>query len=259
MKKIFLITIMILLLFSLFFINIKHEKKTEVKNESFYIEKNKNRYLLYKNNNKSLSDEEVIIHVNIGLDRPFYSNTRETVNLGESILVNKYNYLSKDYIPKNLKKIDNTTLINYVCDAFNAMKNDIKENNLNIIAVSGYRSFEYQDKLYKRYERYDGREKADTYSARAGYSEHQTGLAVDVSNGELPYTQFENTEEYKWMTENAYKYGFILRYPKNKDKITGYIFESWHFRYVGVKVSSYIKKHNITFDEYYAKFIEPNL
>ena len=102
----------------------------------------------------------------------------------------------------------------------------------------------------------DGKEKADTYSARPGHSEHQTGLAVDVYNGNDDYNNFENTKEYKWMQKNAHKYGFILRYPKHKEKETTYQYESWHYRYVGEKIATYIKEHNISFEEYYVQFIE---
>ena len=258
-KYIYIIYILIIIvLFSFILFKNKTVKKENHK-VTFYIEKYKERYDSYRKKNMKLSDEEIILNVNIGLDRPFYSNTRESSDLKELTIVNKYNYLKRDYIPKKLISIDNTMVIDYVGKAFNQMKEEMKNNNLNIIAISGYRSYNYQDNLYKKYERFDGKEKADTYSARAGHSEHQTGLAVDISNGKLPYTDFEKTEEFKWMLENAYKYGFILRYPKNKEHITGYIFEAWHYRYVGYKVSTYIKKHNITFEEYYAKFIEPNL
>ena len=93
---------------------------------------------------------------------------------------------------------------------------------------------------------------ADTYSARPGSSEHQTGLAVDINAAD---DWFNNTKEAKWLANNAYKYGFILRYPKGKEYITGYQYESWHYRYVGEKVAKYIYEHDITYEEYYATFI----
>jgi len=102
----------------------------------------------------------------------------------------------------------------------------------------------------------DGVEEADTYSARPGFSEHQTGLTVDVDNAKLSYTDFDKTNEFKWMMENAHRFGFILRYPKDKEDITGYSYESWHYRYVGVDIATYIYEHNITLDEYYVRFIE---
>lgn len=113
--------------------------------------------------------------------------------------------------------------------------------------ISGYRSYDYQAQLYQSYVDRDGKEKADTYSARPGYSEHQTGLAFDV--GELDYA-FGETAEGKWLYEHAHEYGFIIRYQKGKEQITGYTYEPWHIRYVGVKVATEIYKKGITLEEY---------
>ena len=147
-------------------------------------------------------------------------------------------------------------LVSYAKDAFEKMSEDARKENLNIIAMSTYRSYNYQEKLYTKYVNEDGKEKADTYSARPGHSEHQTGLAVDVYNQKVNYTEFESTEEFKWLEKNAHKYGFILRYPKNKSKITGYVYEAWHYRYVGPKTATKIKKQNITYDEYYIQNLD---
>ena len=122
--------------------------------------------------------------------------------------------------------------------------------------MSSYRSYDYQVNLYNNYVKSDGKDAADTYSARPGFSEHQTGLAVDIYNKELPYTSFEETKEFEWMQKNAYKYGFILRFPKDKVNITGYQYEAWHYRYVGKKAAKYIHDHNITLEEYYIKKVE---
>ena len=118
--------------------------------------------------------------------------------------------------------------------------------------MSSYRSYQYQYNLYNRYVNTDGIEAADTYSARPGYSEHQTGLAVDVYNGKEDFTNFEKTKEYNWMQDNAYKFGFILRFPKDKVLETGYQYESWHYRYVGKEIAKYIHDNNLCFEEYYA-------
>ena len=93
-------------------------------------------------------------------------------------------------------------------------------------------------------------------AALPGYSEHQTGLAFDVMTSTSTTETFENTKEYEWLKNNAYKYGFILRYPKDKEDITGYAYESWHYRYVGKEIAKKIKEENITYDEYYAYYIE---
>ena len=131
-----------------------------------------------------------------------------------------------------------------------------RKDGMNIRVISAYRSYTYQENLYNNYVKSDGVEMADTYSARAGYSEHQTGLVVDVTRAFDDFNNFENTNEYNWMLENAHNYGFILRYPKNKEKITTYSFEAWHYRYVGIELAQKIKASSLTFDEYYARYLE---
>ena len=132
----------------------------------------------------------------------------------------------------------------------------MKKENLNIRIISAYRSYDYQESLYERYLKTDKQEIVDTYSARPGFSEHHTGLAIDVDNEKLGFDKFYLTKEFNWMQNNAYKYGFILRYPKDKEYLTGYSYESWHYRYVGLEIAKYIQENNITFDEYYAYYLE---
>ena len=243
---------------------IKLEKLENIDKKIDYFKyENIDRYLAYKEKNKTLSMTEVIINVNIGLDNEYYTNTKEAENQNKYyILVNKYNYLTKDYVPKNLENVSlqyarsGMQLVDYVKNAFEKMAKDAKKEGLSLIVTSGYRSYSYQNELYNGYVKLDGQKDADTYSARAGFSEHQTGLAADIYNGKTSYTTFEQTKEFNWMQENAHKYGFILRYPKDKEHITGYKYESWHYRYVGEKIAKYIKENNITYEEYYIKFIE---
>lgn len=218
------------------------------------------RYINYKNSNPDFDVIDVITKVNIGLDYKFYENTKEVTNYNSiDILVNKYNYLKSDYIPNNLVEINreysngSKVLVDVAAKAFEKMAEDAKNLGYTIRAVSTYRSYEYQNGLYTNYSKKDGIEKADTYSARAGYSEHQTGLAVDVDNEKINYTKFSKTEEYKWLINNSYKYGFILRYPENREDITGYSYENWHYRYVGNDAAKYIYNNGITYDEYIAK------
>ena len=255
MKKTLLILIIIFLIFLLIFPIIK--PKTNKNNNywediktriPYYKEDNLERYKVYKEKNKNLKIEEIITQVNIGLDKPFYEEAKKIkVAQTKYVLVNKYNYLV------NLGRI---RLVKCAADAFTELVNAAKEEDHYIRGVSGYRSYNYQDSLYNKYVTSDGKEKADRYSARAGYSEHQTGLALDISNNKSTYMDFESTKEFEWMKNNAHKYGFILRYPKDKEKITGYMYEAWHYRFVGTEIATYIKKHNITYDEYYTMFID---
>lgn len=129
-----------------------------------------------------------------------------------------------------------------------------KQQGFNLVAFSGYRSFDYQTTLYNNYVKRDGIDAADRYSARPGYSEHQTGLAFDI--GEKGKENLWLTDEFgetpagQWLVAHADEYGFILRFPQNKEHITGYMYESWHFRYVGTEIAKEIKKQDISLEEY---------
>jgi len=138
--------------------------------------------------------------------------------------------------------------------ALDKMLAEAKQQGFDLVAFSGYRSFDYQTTLYNNYVNRDGQAAADRYSARPGYSEHQTGLAFDI--GERGKDNLWLTEEFgetpagQWLLTHAQDYGFILRFPKDKEGITGYMYESWHYRYVGLDIAKEIKKQNITLEEY---------
>ncbi len=220
------------------------------------------RYLEYKKKNKDLSNFDIVLRVNIGLDQEFYTNFKKALNIDTTyVLVNKYYNLDSDYVPKKLEVIDSKysvpgkKLVNVARISFEHLAKKAESEGYSIIAASTYRSYSYQSNLYDNYVKQDGVSNADKYSARPGFSEHQTGLAVDVDNGKSSFNNFENTKEYKWLLDNAYKYGFILRYPKGKEDITGYMYEAWHYRYVGVEIAALIHENNMTYEEYYFKYI----
>ena len=141
-------------------------------------------------------------------------------------------------------------LTNATTEAFNKMQAAAKIDGLNIYISSGFRSYSYQKNLYNSYVNRDGVVAADTYSARACHSEHQSGLAFDVNTIN---DSFANTEEGKWLNDNCYKYGFILRYPNGKSDETGYQYEPWHFRYVGVELAEKLYNNGnwITVEDYF--------
>ncbi len=261
-EKYFIIIVLIFFLFVSLFIF--KQKKMEVKEVfepnftfPFYKESKKDEYLEYKNKT-GLSLKEAIIRVNIGLNKPFYTNSKQTIDKGILTLVNKYNFVTKDYIPQNLINVNGLKINKEAYDAFIEMKTSMKQEGLNIRIISAYRTYEYQNNLYNNYLKKDKQELVDSYSARPGYSEHHTGLAIDVDNEFQGFEKFYLTKEFTWMKENSYNYGFILRYPKDKEEITGYQYEPWHYRYVGKKIADYIKKHNSTYEEYYYEFIDIN-
>ena len=199
----------------------------------------------------------IYILILIILEHDFYQDISTIYSpTSYDFLVNKNNKLTSDYIPNDLENIsleyscENKQLRYEAKNAFEKMAKRAKEDGYNIIAVSTYRSYEYQEKLYNNYVKDKGKYYADLASARAGHSEHQTGLAVDVANTSLDYDNFEQTKEFNWMINNSYKYGFILRYPKAKFHITGFKYEPWHYRYVGIDIATYIYENNITLEEY---------
>ncbi|MFY3791712.1 D-alanyl-D-alanine carboxypeptidase family protein [Ureibacillus sp. MALMAid1270] len=138
--------------------------------------------------------------------------------------------------------------------AFEEMAAAARQAGYELTAFSTFRSFEYQTTLYNRYVERDGKDNADRYSARPGYSEHQTGLAFDI--GEVDRqdlwltSEFGESEAGKWLVANAHLYGFILRYPQGKEDITGYMYESWHFRYLGIPLATKVKESGVTLEEY---------
>ena len=138
-------------------------------------------------------------------------------------------------------------------EQFEKMCLDVKNEGLEIYNISAYRSYEKQLNIYNNNLINKGLDATDIISARPGNSEHQSGLALDVN---ILSESFANTKEYNWLKENSYKYGFIERYPKDYTKITGYNYEPWHLRYIGIEDAMKIKKENITFDEYYAFYID---
>lgn len=219
------------------------------------------RYIAYKT--KSEKDyEEVVTYVNIGLDKKYYDEEFVTTVKDLSsvtILVNKYNKLPDDYEPSDLKKVsdkcskETSYLRKEAADAFEELCEGSINAGAKVLALSAYRSYKTQQDTWDDYlKKPNGLNLAYGYVAKPGYSEHQTGLAVDLASGSVPGTPFGNTKDYTWTINNAYKYGFIMRYETGTEKITGYNSEFWHIRYVGKDVAKYINKHEITFDEYIA-------
>lgn len=263
-KEIIFLSILVILipLFCLLVLKkqVKEESSNTYQEFSFYKESNLKRYEKYYLNN-NFSYKDVVLRVNMNLDNSFYTNTKEVTNFSLLMLVNKYNYVNNEFKPDDLVKLEkyavNNMYLNKTCmEAFLDLASNALLEGYNIRAISTYRTYDYQNNLYNNYVKKDGVDKADTYSARPGFSEHHTGLAIDIDNIKTSYVNFENTNEFKWMQENAYKYGFILRYPSDKVDITGYIYEPWHYRYVGIEIAKIIKENNITFEEYYYEYLD---
>lgn len=178
------------------------------------------------------------------------------------ILVNKNNQLPNDYIPSDLTYLNQSFTTKQIMvkkevkENFEIMCTDAKTLGLSIKAISGYRSYDEQRIIYDYYQKKDPLH-VDSYSAKPGYSEHQTGLAIDVKGGNLDYMDIEKTDEYIWLKNNIHHYGFIIRYQKGLENKTGYKFEPWHLRYVGVKTAINLSlKPNLSYDEYYQIYLK---
>ena len=241
----------------------KPEKtKNKFEDGKYYLEKNLERYEAYLNSNPTLDIDEVIKRVNSGIDKTWYVDVEPSdLSKGNLVIVNKLHYVDQNFEPENLVSMSgygNGYLVKDAHDAYVELYNAAKNDGMNLIVTTSYRNYGFQSTLYYNYVNRDGQESADTYSARPGYSEHHTGLAVDLSTPSLTnaFTEFIYTDEYKWMQNNCYKYGFIQRYTDENQYITGYQPEAWHYRYVGKDIAKYIYENNITFEEYYAYFVE---
>lgn len=180
-------------------------------------------------------------------------------------LVNKQNSLQDNYEPDDLVTVDVPTILENpevnqlrkeAADALKNMFNAALETDIKLYARSGYRSHNTQAMLFENYAKEHGEEAANRYSARPGQSEHQTGLGMDVTSESVNFQldeTFGETAEGKWIQEHAHEFGFIIRYPKNKEEITGYIYEPWHLRYLGIDVATAVYESGLTYEEFLVK------
>ncbi|NLJ58412.1 MAG: M15 family metallopeptidase [Tissierellia bacterium] len=182
------------------------------------------------------------------------------------VLVNKKRSLPANYIPTDLvnievlhkvEKAESKMLRKEAAAALTELFVVAKLGGFEFWAISGFRSYDRQLYLFKEYAKKHGEEKANRFSARPGQSEHQTGLTMDVSIPSLDYKLVEKlgeTPEGKWLAYNAHIYGFIIRYPKGTEHITGYQYEPWHIRYLGKNLARKVFESKLTYDEYYSRF-----
>lgn len=181
-----------------------------------------------------------------------------------SVLVNNLHKLPENYSPSELiytdipfifqEKTEKRKMRAEAAGAIKELFTDAKAQGISLLGVSAYRSHATQTALFQSYVSKDGYEEAKTYSALPGTSEHETGLAIDVSGGDgrCPAEDcFGGTKEAIWLEEHAAEYGFIIRYPKGKEAITGYKYEPWHLRFVGKSIALEIMEKGITLEEYY--------
>lgn len=247
--------------------NDKDDKIISLLEQKYFLEKNLEDYKEYINKNNEIDYAKVISIVNVHANHKWYQlelNTNE--DLGMLMNVNKFYTLSETYTPENLKNIDLTyaydeegknKLIDYAYDKFLELWQAANDQGFYLMVTSSYRDYESQKEIYDYRVSTWGERKADETAARPGHSEHQTGLVIDMTSKTEPLADsFTDSKAYEWLKENAYKYGFIERYPEGKTYLTGYNPESWHWRYVGLEAAKTMHDEDITFDEYYAFYIE---
>lgn len=211
------------------------------------------RYMALAAEKPSASGRTLVERVNTNRDFAYYTQIQPALGEGITVLVNKYYALSSDFEPQDLVSATSCgqpVLVRSAAQAYDALCAAVKAQGLDLGSSSAYRSYTRQQQLYNFYVATDGQTAADTYSARPGHSEHQTGLTVDFNAGDGSIGLFESTQTYQWVSVNSWRYGFILRYPVDKTDITGYMFEPWHYRYVGIETATILHELGITYDEY---------
>lgn len=240
-----------------YLLNHKYDNLINFLNVPYFKCENIERYENYLKRNKELSYEEIVLNVEMNLDKDFYTNITEVKDPNDTlVLVNKFYKLPNNFEATDLELVDSKYGKNQVLKKITAKKviemiEAAKKDNINLTIVSSYRSESKQQNLFNTTKKKYGQTYALNYQAKPGHSEHQTGYAVDLNTTN---SNFSKTKEYEWLKNNAHIYGFIERYPKGKTKITGYGYEPWHYRYVGIDVSTKIHENNITLEEYLIKY-----
>ncbi len=234
-----------------------NEKLVSIMNHEYFIAENLDRYMSYESDNTDF----IVRAVNSNIDKEVFENLKTTDTAkNELMLVNKYYQLPSSYQNKNMvylsSKYTNKSGQRLNKEAYDAFKKLVEAGEKEGIYIRAMNTFQNASTVEKNYTASDDVQKDKTVF-RSGHSEHQTGLAVDVNKkGAKTEEEWISSKEAEWMQENAYLYGFILRYPEDKKELTGYDFIPCHYRYVGVDAATYIKEKNITFEEYYAYFVE---
>ena len=222
---------------------------------------NYDRYEAYSDETGE-NEIDTVIEVNLNLDKEDYTDSVLVDEFSTDMVINKHRHLSEDFKPNDLVEAsleyaseNGIFLSRLAYNAFKSMSDAASKEGYGIVINSAYRSFQDQQDITDLYFKYYGQEYVDKYIAKPGYSEHQTGLAIDV--GSKSVSVFANSKENTWMLDNAYKYGFIQRYTKRDENLTGFRYEAWHYRYVGKEIAKYCHDHNnMSLEEYFVIFLD---
>jgi len=235
----------------------------EVEEHPHFLEENAQRYTDYQTENPDMPFDLVIAHVNAYLDKEQYEDIQNITNPDSiTVLVNKIFMLESDWEPSDFVDIGGGHMMRgEAAEYFIKMREAMREDGLNLNIVIVYRSYNSQRNHFRNAVSRLGLASAEAGFARPGHSEHQTGLAVDVlhkahDGGLMMHQGFDDSRQYRWLVENAYEYGFILRYPRNYRNLSGFIYEPWHWRFVGVDVATAMKEEEIAlFEEFYGRYL----
>ena len=242
-------------------------KKDKVKylEEFYYLDYAKIRYYdeyVEYSTTTGEDEETTVLYINLGMDGEAYKDVEVVDEFNHTMLVNKYRKLDENFEPYDLSDVPEEysarelQASKMAIDAFIEMAKAAEKEDLGILINYAYRSYNTQVELCEEYKKLYGQSYVDKYIPYPGHSEHQPGLALDIRSKTT--SVFAESDEYDWVVENAYKYGFIMRFTNRGKNITGFKEEPWHIRFVGKTASEYIHKHRITYEEYYAMFVDVN-
>ena len=269
MKKQLCAAIILLLVALIVSQNLVHayspDRDPEGRNLPYYLEDNISRYEAFQMNNPDIPFGKIVAYVNAGVDKSHYSDIVIVANPSDyTVFLSKNLALPSGYIPDDMVSLASGELLRTkAAAAFENMKIAARDEGLNFYVRSSYRSHGSQVASYNLVADNYGVAGAEASVARPGHSEHQTGLALDImhkpgTTGPLTVQGFGDSEEFTWLLEHGHEYGFILRYPEEYANIHGFVYEPWHWRYVGVWVAKRMKVYDIaTFEEYYGKYLAP--
>lgn len=243
-------------------LNIKYDTNlVKFIKEKYFIFNNLDKYLTYAKDN---SDETglVVAKVNTKASYGWYSTINDAdTSKGALMLVNKFYKLDENYVPEDLVNVSLTysyqgkKVSKVIYDDLIDLLEAGKTAGYKLVVSQGYRSYKDQFDAYDSIEKSSGQSYADKIASRAGHSDYQTGLSVDIKPYNTIVDDPSTNPDHEWLINNAHKYGFILRYPNGKEEITGFSYDPWRFRYVGREAAKVIYEENITFDEYYEFYI----
>ncbi len=230
--------------------------------ERYFMYSNLDDYLDYKKKNKNDTNSHIVAVINTEANVDWMETEKETdTSKGHLMLVNRLYGLSEDYEVEDIVKVSSkyayngVKISNSIIDNITNMIDDAKEEGYTFVLSDGYRSYKEQKKLYDNYKNTYGIREADVSVARPGHSEYETGLSFNIVPYNKVYTNPKESDEYKWLYNNAYRYGFIFRFTEDKKDLTLFDEFTWRLRYVGEDAANVIKSNNLCFEEYYAYFV----